>query len=133
MCVDKLAIFAMVFHTRTHATPHGAVGLRIHAVMPRTRGCEIDIAPVTWMLGGEDMIIQGTLIKIGITCVMTHTKKTFGQLEHIVGIARLRALTVIDIAFGIGSRSEVLTTAVPPYGSERLFTTVSQKNLAALA
>ena len=50
MGINKLAIFAMVFHTRTNTAPHRLVGSRIVAIMTRTSRREIDVAAVLGVL-----------------------------------------------------------------------------------
>ena len=50
MGVDKLAVLAVVLHSRAHAAPHGLVGGGVVAVVARTGGCEVDVSAMFGML-----------------------------------------------------------------------------------
>lgn len=58
------------------------------------------------------MVHHGLLIKVSIACLRITAMQVFGQFQHIVGIAGLRFINVVDkVHTGIFGR-EVLTTAV---------------------
>ena len=83
--------------------------------MTRTRRSEIYVAAVVRMLGRQYVVVQGSLIEVGIAGFGRHAKQALGKLEHIVGVARLRTFAVIDIALGIACRGKVLAAAVAAY------------------
>ena len=112
MGVDELPVLAMVFHTGTYTAPHGFVGSRVITVMTWTFRREINIATVLRMLRREDMVHHGLLIKVSIACLGITTVEILCQFQHIVGIAGLRTIDIVDkIHAGIFS-GEMLTTAV---------------------
>ena len=67
------------------------------------------------MLGGEYVIIESSLVKVGISGLGAHAEESLGEFEHIVGVARLGTFAVIHITLGIGGRREMLATAVAAY------------------
>ena len=109
---DKLSILSVVFHTCSHAAPHRLIRSRIVAVMTRTGGSEIDIAAMLRMLGREDMVEHRSLVKVAIHAIRLHSVQILGKLQHIISIARLRSIDVVDIVDAIFLSREVLTPAV---------------------
>ena len=80
--------------------------------MPRTGGCEIDIAAVLGMLGREDVVEHGALVEVCILSLRRHPEEVFRQLEHIVGVAGLRTVVVIDKIYAGCRAGEMLAAAV---------------------
>ena len=109
---DKLSILSVVFHACSHATPHCLIRGRIVAVMARTGGSEIDIATMLRMLGRKDMVEHRSLVKIAIHAIVLHSVQILGKLQHIIRIARLRTIDIVDIVYAIFLSREVLTTTV---------------------
>ena len=73
---------------------------------------EIDIATVLRMLRREDMVHHRLLIKVSIACLGITAVEILCQFQHIVGIASLRTIDIVDkIHAGIFG-GEMLTTAV---------------------
>src|SRR5512133_2425591 len=96
MGVNKLVVFAVVFHTGTNAAPHRFVWSRINPVMTRSCRGEIDISTMFGMLGGKDVIVNSTFVIISIFCRRVNPEQVLRQLEHIVRIARFRPIVDID-------------------------------------
>ena len=109
---DKLSILSVVFHTCSHAAPHRLIRSRIVAIMARTGGSEIDIASMLRMLGREDMVEHRSLVKVAIHAIRFYSVQILGKLQHIISIARLRSIDVVDIVYAIFLSREVLTPAV---------------------
>ena len=109
---DKLSILSMVFHTCSHAAPHCLIRGRIVAVMARTGGSEIDIAAMLRMLGREDMVEHRSLVKVAIHAIVLHSVQILSKLQHIIRIARLRSINVVDIVYASFLSREVLTPTV---------------------
>ena len=79
MTIDKLSVFAMVFHPGSYTAPHGLVRSGIHPVMTWTCGSEIDITTMLRVLGGKNMIVHGSFIIVGIFRLRIHAEQTIGQ------------------------------------------------------
>ena len=89
--------------------------------MTRTLRREINIATVLRMLRREDMVHHGLLIKVSIACLGITTVEILCQFQHIVGIAGLRTIDIVDkIHTGI-------------FGGEMLPTAVTAKSQCALS
>ena len=80
--------------------------------MARTGGSEIDIAAMQRMLGREDMVEHRSLVKVAIHAIRLYSVQSLGKLQHIISIARLRSIDVVDIVYAIFLSREVLTPAV---------------------
>ena len=113
MRIDKFAVLARILHACAHTAPHCLVRCRIYPVMRRTGRGEIHISSMSGMYRREDMIVQGTLVEVGITGIGTHPEKPFGQFQHIVGIACLGTFTVFHITLAIGFCHKVFAPAIP--------------------
>ena len=64
------------------------------------------------MLGREDMVEHRSLVKVAIHAIRLHSVQILGKLQHIISIARLRSIDVVDIVDAIFLSREVLTPAV---------------------
>ena len=109
---DKLSVLSVVFHTCSHTTPHCLIRSRIIAVMTRTGRSEIDIATMLRMLGREDMVEHRSLIKVTIHSIRFHSIQVLCQFQHIIGIARLRTIDVVDIVYACFLSRKMLTPTV---------------------
>ena len=102
----------MVLHASAHAAPHAFVGHRVDAIALRTQGGEIDIATSLGVLGREDVVPHGLLVEIGILGIAGAVEQHLRELQHVVGVARLRTIGLVDIAIAVGSGEEVLVHRV---------------------
>ncbi len=107
-----MAIFRVIFHARTDAAPHAFVDGGVDAVALGTKGGEIDVAARLGVLGGEDVVPGGVFIEIGILRLVRLVEKHLGELQHVVGVARLGTIEVVDVVLCIGGGEEVLAHAV---------------------
>ena len=73
---------------------------------------EIDIAAGLGVLCGEDMVPHRVLIEVGITGICGAVEEHLRHLEHVVGIARLGTVELVDVTVGIGLGKEVLIDTV---------------------
>ena len=64
------------------------------------------------MLGREDMVEHRCLIKVAIHAIVLHSVQILSKLQHIIRIARLRTIDVVDIVYASFLSREVLTTTV---------------------
>ena len=64
------------------------------------------------MLGREDMVEHRSLVKVAIHAIRLYSVQILGKLQHIISIARLRSIDVVDIVDAIFLCREVLTPAV---------------------
>ena len=80
--------------------------------MTRTGRSEIDIATMLRMLGREDMVEHRSLIKVTIHSIRFHSIQVLCQFQHIIGIARLRTIDVVDIVYACFLSRKMLTPTV---------------------
>ena len=112
MCIDELAVLRVVLHACTHTAPHGLVRRRVVAIVTRTGRCEVDVAAVLGMLRREDVVERGQLKIVGIAGLRVAAVQRLRQLQHIVGVASLWAVDVVDEVHAGFLAGEMLTTAV---------------------
>ena len=68
------------------------------------------------MLGREDMVERSQLIEIGESCLGVASVQVLGELEHIVGVAALRPVDIVDEIGASLFAGEMLSTAVATEG-----------------
>ena len=64
------------------------------------------------MLGGQDMVEHGSLVEVGIFSLGRNPEEILRELEHIVGVASLRTIVIVDEIYAGGSAREMLAAAV---------------------
>ena len=84
--------------------------------MTRTCRREIHIAAVLWMLARQDMVERSQLIVVGIACLWIAAVHVLCQFQHVVGVARLRTVNVVDEVGACLTAWEVLAAAVASEG-----------------
>ena len=108
----------MVLHTGSHAAPHALVGQRIDTVTLWTQGSEVDVAARLRVLSGEDVVPHGLFVEVGILGGGLHighsraVEEHLRKLQHVVGIARLRAVGLVDVTVAVGTCQKVLVDGV---------------------
>ena len=100
--IGEVAVLTVIFHARTHTAPHGLVHLRIDAIALRAQRCEVDIAARRRVLRGEDVIVHRIFIEVGVARVVRLVGKHLRELEHVVGVAALRSVSLVDIPVAVG-------------------------------
>ena len=109
MGVDELSVLAVILHACAHAAPHGLVRRRVVAVVTRTGGGEVHISSMLRMLRGEDVVEGCQLVIVGIAGLRITAMHVLRQLQHIVGVAGLRSVNVVDEVHAGLFAGEVLT------------------------
>ena len=72
------------------------------------------------MLGGEDVVERRQLIEVGIAGFRVAAMQVLGKFQHVVGVARLRAVDVLyEVLAGLPA-GEVLAAAVTAEGQRAL-------------
>ncbi len=92
----------MVLHTCAHTAPHALIDLRVDAVALGAQRGEIDVAASGGVLCGEDMVPHGILVEVHILGIASTVGEHLGQFQHIVGVARLWAVELVDITVAVG-------------------------------
>ena len=110
----------MILHTRTYAAPHGLIRSRIVAIVTRTCRGEIHVATMHRVLTGEDMIESSQLVVVGIASLWVTTVHILRELQHIVCIAALRTVNIIDKIRAGFLTGEMFTTAIAAKGQRAL-------------
>ena len=113
MGVDELSVLAMVLHTGADTTPHCFIRSGVVAIVAGTGRREIDVASMFRVLGGEYVVECGKLVVVGIPRFRITTVEVFCKFQHIVGVAALRTVNVVDEIHTSILGREMLTTAVP--------------------
>ena len=54
--VDELVVLRGIFHTRTHAAPHGCIHLGIHPIMTGTCRSEVHVPAMFRVYSGKDVV-----------------------------------------------------------------------------
>ena len=116
MGVDKLAILGVAFDTRSHAAPHGLVGLRIHAIVVRAHRREIHQTAVAGPLRRQDVVEQSAFDVVGVAYLLVTLEQHVRQAQHVVGVAGFRPFHLIDHGREVGVVMEVLLDAVAADG-----------------
>ena len=106
----------MIFHSRSYAAPHGHVGSGVVAIVTRTGRCEVDITAMLRMLGRENVIEHCNLVEVAVGSVGICSVEKFGELQHIVGVARLGAVDVVHVVDAGFLGGEVFASAVSAEG-----------------
>ena len=112
MCINHFAIFRVVFHSRTDATPEAGFRLGIDSVMTGTHRREIHKTTLFMFLRGKNMIVQSSFLIIQIRLLWIVFEKLFGQFQHIVGIAGFGAFNTFNHSTEIGRWIEMFTHTV---------------------
>ena len=118
--IDELSIFAVILHTRTHATPHRLVRSRVVTIMTGTGWCKVHITTVLRMLRGKNMVKRGQLIIVGKTGLWIPAMQFLCQLQHIVGVTGFRPVDIVDEVHASLLTGEVLATTVASEGQRTL-------------
>ena len=95
MSIYYLVVFAMVLHAGADATPHCLIGSRVHSIMSGPRRSKVDVAAVLRMLRRQDVIVERPFIVINIVRRGIRPEEILGQLQHVIGIARLGTFGVV--------------------------------------
>ena len=113
MEIDAVAVLDMVFHAGADAAPErfgrAAVGLEVS-------GFERDVVghhAALRVLRGQNMVVQGTLIIVGIGWGGRPLEEVPGQLQHIIGVAGLRRAGA-EVGTELAGCIEMLAVGVCP-------------------
>ena len=96
MGIDELTVLTVVLHACAYTAPHCLVGCRVVAIVTRTGRREVHVSAVSGMLRREYMVEGSQFVVVGIAGLRVATVHVFGKFQHIVGVARLRTINVID-------------------------------------
>ena len=130
--VDELVVLRGIFHTRTHATPHGGIHLGIHPIMTGTCRSEIHIPAMFRVYSRKDMVKEGSFVEIRLFCTVIHVEQAFRQLEHVVGITRFWSFAFFHIFLVVLKRREVFRNAIAANGDAPLIHYRIPEELGAL-
>ena len=112
MRVDEVTVFRVVLHTCADAAPHALVHLRVDAVREWAQRGEIDVTTCFWVLCGHDVVPHRSFVEVRILGVMGVVEEVFGEFQHVVGVARLGTLHVVDVELSVLMVLEVLADGV---------------------
>ena len=68
------------------------------------------------VLGGEDMVVHGALVKVGVTGFGRKAEKAFGEFQHVVGVTGFRSFAVFHVAFAVIGGGKMFPATVSSYG-----------------
>ena len=119
--IDELSVLAVILHACAHAAPHRLVRCRVVAVVARTGRGKVYVPPVHGVLAGENVVEGSQFVVVCIACLGVAAVQVFCQLEHVVGVAGLRTVDVVDEVHAGLLAGEVLAPAVATKG-QRPFT-----------
>ena len=120
MCIYELSVLAVVLHSSAHAAPHGLVGRRVVAIVARTCRREVNISAMFGMLRRQDMVERSQFVVVGKTCLGIAAVQVLGEFQHVVGVACLRTVDVVDEVGACLTAGEVLAATVPAEGKRAL-------------
>ena len=107
-----MSVLGVVLHTSAYAAPHGLVDGRVDAVALWTQGGEIDVTACGGALCGKNMIPSCVLVEVGIAGIVCAVGHHLREFQHIVGIARLGAVEVVDILCRVSGSKEMFVHRV---------------------
>ena len=110
--IDEVAILGVVLHAGADAAPHTLVGQGVDAVAHGAQGGEVDVAAGLGVLCREDVVPHGLLVEIDVLGIAGAIGQHLRELQHVVGITRLGAVGLVDVAIAVGSGQEVLVDGV---------------------
>ena len=121
MRINKFTILGMIFQAWTDTAPHRCFRLRVYPIMSGTHRSKVDESAFIRFLWWQDMIVECTFIIIyitwvrfvGVVNVSGVLIKHFGQPEHVVSIASLRSLNVIQHRRKVVRWMKMFAYAVP--------------------
>ena len=114
LVVHPVAVEGVALHAGAHVAGEVAEHVLVlvgHALIPPAHGHHVAHAAVLGVDGREDMVEQRPLVVIGVVGIGPHGEQPPGQLEHVVGVARL-ARPAVDPIAQLVRRAEVLVLAV---------------------
>ncbi len=114
--VDEFTVLGVALDTGPYAAPHALVHLRIHAVVIGAHRREVDESARIGPLRRQDVVVQRALVVIAVRTPGIAEEQQLGELEHIVGIAGLGPLHLVDHRRKIVGGVEVLLDAVAADG-----------------
>ena len=112
MCIDEVTVFRVVLHACADAAPHALVHLRIDAVGEGAQRGEIDVAARLGVLGGHDVVPHRRLVEVGVLRIVRVVEEVFRELQHVVRVARLRTLHIINVQVAVLMALEMLADGV---------------------
>ena len=98
-----------------------------------TQGGEVDVAACGGVLRREDVVPHGLLVEVGILGIGRAVAEHLAELQHVVGVARLGTVELVDVAVAVGDAEEVLAHAVAADADGAVLCYVSPEVLGCLA
>ena len=114
--VDRLAEARGVLHAGADAAPEVAVVARVAAVRAGAERGVVDEVAVARVLVRADVVEEAALVEVGERRARLHARQALGQLEHVVGVARLRPDERLHLLVPAVDGEEVLVRAVAADG-----------------
>ena len=118
--VNELAVPPRILHAGAHATPETLVRLGVDPVMSGTDRREVNVTGRLRIDRGKQMVAQGALVEIDVGGLRPGGEKLLGEAQHVVGVAGLRSLAVLEHAAEVLRVVEMLGHAVAAEGDRAL-------------